>query len=165
MKILSTLVFVCVSVCVSAQSNYLSTGKSAGNWNDPSTWQLAPGSAADDDGDGIPDANDNVTIQSGHTVQVNATNACKNLSIDGQDNLAEIIIAKAASLNVSQKLKISSPLKDSEVYISVKGNLSAGSSKVDSYGAYNSVELKVADGASFAIAATEIKSVAQLTAK
>ena len=51
-----------------------------GNWTAAGSWLLTSGS----DPDGIPDGNDDVTIQTGHTITINTatTQACNNLTID-----------------------------------------------------------------------------------
>jgi hypothetical protein len=51
-----------------------------GNWTAAGSWLLVSGS----DADGIPDANDNVTIQTGHTINIATTTTqnCNNLTID-----------------------------------------------------------------------------------
>ena len=50
-----------------------------GNWSNAATWILTSGS----DPDGIPDADDDVTILSGHTVTLNNAQACINLTVQG----------------------------------------------------------------------------------
>jgi hypothetical protein len=50
-----------------------------GNWNSSSSWTLTSGS----DGDGIPDANDDVTIVAGHTITVNDDVSSASLTVNG----------------------------------------------------------------------------------
>ncbi|HLA69080.1 MAG TPA: hypothetical protein VJN65_05205, partial [Bacteroidota bacterium] len=57
------------------QGNFQSNA--SGNWSVAGTWTLVSGA----DADGIPDADDNVEIVSGHSVIVNAASACLNLTI------------------------------------------------------------------------------------
>lgn len=161
MKLLCTLVLASTTIFAAAQSNYLTTGKGNGNWNNPGTWQLAPGSAADNDG--IPDANDNVTVQSGHTLIVNQNQACKNLVIGDDGDFTELVIVASGQLDIADKLTVNSPTKTSEVYIGVHGTLNAGSTTVNKYDNDISLDLKVAPTASFIVAAQHVKSIADLT--
>lgn len=52
---------------------------SGGTWNSASRWTLISGS----DADGIPDANDDIILQSGHTITINANYSCNNLTFNG----------------------------------------------------------------------------------
>src|SRR5688572_9165120 len=63
------------------QATYTSTGAGADNWNATTTWTLTAG--VDGDGNGLPDANDNVIIANGTPVNVNVASACQNLTING----------------------------------------------------------------------------------
>ncbi|MEM0575236.1 T9SS sorting signal type C domain-containing protein [Flavobacterium polysaccharolyticum] len=69
-----TVTFVNAADFISAQT---------GNWNSPATWTITSGT----DGDGIPDAGDNVIIQGGFTVTTNAISACNNLTIASSSSL------------------------------------------------------------------------------
>lgn len=64
------------------ESNAVPPGLS-GNWNDATSWTLVSGS----DGDGIPDADDNVTILGTHTIFANVNASCNNLTLDGTGQL------------------------------------------------------------------------------
>lgn len=55
------------------------TSAAPGNWNAAGSWTLSSGT----DADGIPDADDNVTIGSTHTITVDANAACNNLTLLG----------------------------------------------------------------------------------
>lgn len=61
-----------------SQGTYTSTGVT-NNWNATTTWT----GSGDVPNDGIPDANDNVIIATGHGVNVNVTSACGALTING----------------------------------------------------------------------------------
>lgn len=165
MKHLFALFLGLSSLTLSAQSNYISTGKTNGDWNNPKSWQLAPGSVADDDSDGIPDANDNVTIRSGHTIVVKATNACKNLTLADQGDFTELIVDASGSLNITEVFLIQSMLKESEVNIDIRGAVNADQTDVQSYGQDVNVILKVRASGSLMVAAKEVKSLTQLTSR
>ncbi|KYG80456.1 hypothetical protein AWW67_09805 [Roseivirga seohaensis] len=79
MKFIFTFTFFVCTVICSAQANFQSNVAS-GNWTAPGSWLLVSGS----DADGIPDSNDNVTIQTGHTINIATTTPqnCNNLTID-----------------------------------------------------------------------------------
>jgi len=66
---------------ISAQAVYESQG--GGNWTAAGSWTLISG--PDGDADGIPDANDNVTIRDTHSIQINnnTNSACNNLTLQG----------------------------------------------------------------------------------
>ncbi|WP_421978868.1 T9SS type A sorting domain-containing protein [Roseivirga seohaensis] len=79
MKFIFTFTFFVCTVICSAQANFQSNVAS-GNWTAPGSWLLVSGS----DADGIPDNDDNVTIQTGHTINIATTTTqnCNNLTID-----------------------------------------------------------------------------------
>ena len=63
---------------VLAQGNFSSTG-TGGNWSSNSSWTLVSGA----DGDGVPDANDAVTILGNDIITVDVASACTSLQIGG----------------------------------------------------------------------------------
>ena len=71
---LYTLLFL--SQTAFGQGAFNSTGI-GGNWNNAGSWTLTGGA----DGDGIPDANDNVTILGNDIITVNVNSACTSLQI------------------------------------------------------------------------------------
>ena len=60
-----------------AQATFQSNA--TGSWNNASSWTLLSGS----DADGIPDANDVVTIQSSHTITLTANAFVQNITLNG----------------------------------------------------------------------------------
>lgn len=60
-----------------AQGSFTSTG--SGNWSVVGTWTLGSGS----DADGIPDADDDVTIAAAHTVTLDVNGAVNNVTLNG----------------------------------------------------------------------------------
>jgi Secretion system C-terminal sorting domain len=52
------------------------TTAASGNWNNTSTWTLSSGT----DGDGLPDANDNVSISTGRIVTLTQAESCANFT-------------------------------------------------------------------------------------
>lgn len=56
----------------------------SGDWSSPSSWNFVA------DADGIPDSDDNVVIQAGHTITLNASaaNYCRDLSVQGTISLS-----------------------------------------------------------------------------
>ena len=71
--------FFVVVFCVIGGSMAFSQGtfqsNASGQWQYASTWTLVSGS----DADGVPDANDDVTIQSGHSVSIANNQSCNDL--------------------------------------------------------------------------------------
>ena len=55
---------------VQAQANF-NSNTTSGNWNNPSSWTRVSGT----DADGIPDADDNVTIKADNIITVNVASA------------------------------------------------------------------------------------------
>ncbi len=53
------------------------TNTGINNWNAATSWTLVSGT----DADGIPDADDDVFIQSGHTITLTQNEACKNVNV------------------------------------------------------------------------------------
>lgn len=68
---------------INAQATFSSI--SSGTWNAPATWSITAGT--DSDGNNFPDANDDVTINAGHTVDLsvaaNVRNFTNNGALDG----------------------------------------------------------------------------------
>lgn len=78
MRLTFTTILLFIShVYLIAQGNFVS--QSSGEWKSKSTWILVSGS----DANGVPDANDNVTIQSGHTVTISGNEDGNNLVFNG----------------------------------------------------------------------------------
>ncbi|KYG75017.1 hypothetical protein EV198_0460 [Roseivirga ehrenbergii] len=74
-----TFAFTLLLYCqITAFSQGVFVSASGGSWNSASRWTLISGS----DADGIPDSNDNVTIQSGYNISISATQACNNLTFN-----------------------------------------------------------------------------------
>ncbi len=162
MKQILTLALVLSTFYSYSQSNYITTGQSSGEWNDAKTWELAPGSVADSDNDGIPDANDHVTVLSGHSLVVRNSYVCKSLLLEDKGDLTELIISGGANLDILGNFNISSSLKLSEIIIDIKGSLNAKQTTVDSYGADDNIELNIGKAGSFMVAAHNITSLTQL---
>ncbi|KYG73011.1 beta strand repeat-containing protein [Roseivirga echinicomitans] len=57
---------------------------SSGNWQNSGSWTLVSGS----DANGVPDANDDVTILSGHRINIRNNEACDDLTIVGRLHFA-----------------------------------------------------------------------------
>ena len=66
--------FFVSAVC--GQANF-SSNVATGNWNTSGSWIITSGA----DADGIPDADDNVTILNGHTIAIDADVFCTNLTV------------------------------------------------------------------------------------
>ncbi len=86
-RLVVLLLCLVVRQAMYAQAVYESN-VSNGDWDDSGSWVLASGSPADGDGDGVPDSNDDVTILSGHTINiaVAGTTSVDDLTITGTLN-------------------------------------------------------------------------------
>ncbi len=73
--LLSLISLIGLTASVSAAT--FTSNVATGNWNAPATWSVVGA-----DADGIPDANDNVTILSTHTITLVAVSDCDDLTID-----------------------------------------------------------------------------------
>jgi hypothetical protein len=82
LRVVFTSILILVLTSVFAQGVFTSTGGTT-NWNATTSWTLNSGT----DADGIPDSNDNVTIATGHSIDVNVNSACNNLGFAGTGNL------------------------------------------------------------------------------
>ncbi|MGW8123081.1 beta strand repeat-containing protein [Roseivirga echinicomitans] len=71
-----TLLFI-FHLHLTAQGNFITL--SSGEWKSKSTWKLVSGS----DPNGVPDANDNVIIEPGHTVTISGNEDANNLIFNG----------------------------------------------------------------------------------
>lgn len=77
-KIYLSLFLVFTSTVIFAQATFR-TNTGVNDWNLVGSWTLISGT----DADGIPDADDDVFIQSGHTITLTANQECNNLHISG----------------------------------------------------------------------------------
>lgn len=83
---IAALALLLASTSLWAQGNFESRSVPpalSGNWNDNTSWTLVSGT----DADNIPDADDNVTILTAHTIFVNVTTSCNNLTLEGTGQL------------------------------------------------------------------------------
>lgn len=80
--ILAFCFFVAINKANAGNFNCALTGTNSGNWNSASTWTLVSGT----DADGIPDADDNVTISQGRVI-VNVTSEVNNLNLLADNNI------------------------------------------------------------------------------
>jgi hypothetical protein len=76
MKIIFTLIFFCTAV---AFSQGVFESAASGDWNNAASWNLVSGT----DPDGIPDADDNVTILATHTITLDANSSVNNIILSG----------------------------------------------------------------------------------
>lgn len=74
-----TIFFAGISSSAFSQGTFNSNSAGPANWDNSANWTLIAGS----DANGIPDANDDVTILAGHTRDVNVNSGCANLTING----------------------------------------------------------------------------------
>lgn len=77
----------------------------AGDWNDPTTWNLTSGT--DDDADGIPDSNDDVIITN-FQVNVRTTQSAKSIIISATSLNVSFFITSAGFLTVANNFTINS---------------------------------------------------------
>lgn len=78
MKALYTLVLVCLITIKANSATFNSTGATT-NWSISTSWSVVSGV----DADGIPDADDDLTILNGHTIILTAASSfCKSLTIN-----------------------------------------------------------------------------------
>lgn len=95
MKKLFTLKVLMLAACFFLLSNFVQaaeftcalTGTNSGNWNSISTWTLTSGT----DADGIPDADDNVTISQGRVI-VNVTSEVNNVNVLADNNIRLTVV-------------------------------------------------------------------------
>ena len=97
---------LCSSISFS-QATFTSNA-TTGNWTASSSWNISSGS----DADGVPDANDNVEILSGHTITVNTTSgACVSLIVGNNNGTANLTFSGTTSqLTVSGTVNVGNAL-------------------------------------------------------
>ncbi len=78
MKIIFSLLFLVTSYLAFSQATFTSNVV-AGDWNNSGTWSI---SGTDDNGDNIPDLNDDVIILNGHTITLNVAGSAKSLTVN-----------------------------------------------------------------------------------
>ena len=78
------------------------TSAATGSWNDPTSWTLNSGS----DEDGIPDADDDVTIMNTHIISIPAetTVNCNNITVAGGSATSISMIGENSILNIHGSL-------------------------------------------------------------
>ncbi|WP_281336892.1 PA14 domain-containing protein [Flavobacterium eburneipallidum] len=101
------------------------TSNNSGNWNNPAIWTITSGT----DGDGIPDAGDNVIIANGNTVTVNIAALCTTLTINNGNAASGVTISGTNSLTVSGAVSIlaGSGTGDHKILNVAAGSLTAAS--------------------------------------
>ena len=102
-----------------------------GNWNSASSWTLLSGT----DADGIPDANDHVTIRSSHTINISTASACSNLTFNGGtiSFTSNNTLAVGGNVSVTSNSNING-YSNNHIF-QVAGNLSVNTSTTLSVGA------------------------------
>jgi hypothetical protein len=98
MKKLIWLLLIIIFLTNSLKAQGVFTSKATANWSTGTTTAFNLTSGSDEDG--IPDADDDVIIASGHTITVNGTNSCKTLVINAASANNGITIASPNSLTV-----------------------------------------------------------------
>lgn len=84
-----------------AQGTFVS--RTTGNWNTNTSWTLSSGT----DADGIPDADDIVTVRPGNTISLTGAQACSSLTVgDGSTNSTAKLDVAAQTLTVSGNVSI-----------------------------------------------------------
>lgn len=101
---LFTVIFACSSYAQAVFHSNKAGGP--GNWNTAGTWTVFSGS----DGDGIPDSDDDVVVINGDNITVNATAACKSLTIQADGSLGEntLVTVGNFTLTISNNVDLTS---------------------------------------------------------
>lgn len=100
------IIFISSITLLQAQANF-NSNVATGNWSAAGSWTLTSGT----DADGIPDADDNITILNTHTITVNtAARTCNNLTI----NTGGTLQINNQNLNVNGTSAISGTLNDND---------------------------------------------------
>ncbi len=111
-----------------AQGTYTSTGVTS-DWNVTTTWS---GDGNDSPNDGIPDANDNVIIANGHTVNVNVVSASGNLTMNGT-----AILTGVQTLAISGILTLNGNSQVSTGTYTVAGGFNVPAAQIGTFGGIN----------------------------
>ncbi|MFZ6001503.1 MAG: G8 domain-containing protein, partial [Bacteroidota bacterium] len=81
------------------QGNFNSNAASGGNWNVNTSWTLTGGT----DGDGVPDANDNVTILNGHTISITDARSANTITVNSGGTLT---MSTGGSLTITTSMAV-----------------------------------------------------------
>lgn len=100
--LLSCLFILMFSINTQAQATFNSVA--TGNWNSITSWVIVGGV----DGDGIPDADDNVIIKAGHTITVNVNAAANSIAFTGNTS-ATLSLSAGKTLDVTGNVNITAP--------------------------------------------------------
>lgn len=106
-QLLTTLFFVSAISAISAQGVF--TSAATGNWGISGSWTLSSGT----DADGIPDADDNVTIGT-HVITVTQAEACNDLTISSPSTNRLALGANTLTINNQLKYGVA-PTSDSHI--------------------------------------------------
>lgn len=121
MKSVYTLSFLLTTALAFGQGTFESTGANS-TWSNSAAWTLTSGS----DADGVPDADDDVTILAGHFLNVTGNDACNSLIVRDDASLSELTIAAGRSLTVTGNVQLDCDDVAAETYLTVNGTLNVG---------------------------------------
>lgn len=113
-KIITCLTFLFLVYFAKSQATFVS--RASGNWSSPSTWTITAG--VDGDGNNYPDANDDVTIATGHTVTINVSPVyTKTLTIQS----SALLNGATKSLGIKGDFKNFGKVKNLNLYMQYTG--------------------------------------------
>lgn len=105
-----------------AQDTFWTDGSKGGDWGNASTWyQIGSG-----DLDGIPDADDNVRIGDGASVNVTGTETCKSLIFGDASSAAFFTINSGGTLSITTDFTIKDSADGAIMFTSIEGTLNVG---------------------------------------
>ena len=116
---LQVAAFLLVGSVVKSQAVF--TSAATGNWNTASSWTLVSGS----DADGVPDANDNVTISNNKDITITASATCKDLTVNGNisNETTQLNVNIGVTLSVSGNFSIDGNNPQKKAGITVDGKI------------------------------------------
>lgn len=114
MKALYKLVLICLISIKANSATFNSSGVTA-DWSTSTSWTIVSGT----DADGIPDADDNITIQLGHQINTGANRSCTIMTINGILNLGSSSFVNYGNFTISATGSLISSVS---VTHSVRGN-------------------------------------------
>ncbi|MWB93617.1 T9SS sorting signal type C domain-containing protein [Flavobacterium sp. GA093] len=135
-KLLLLLVLI-MSGYTAKAADFTSSAVLLGNWNNNLIWTLNSGT----DADGIPDADDTVTISAGNNISLTANAECASLTINGNALLLGIVTINGFTLTVGGNITIAGGANSQIVMTSgtlnVAGNFGSGASFTRGTGTVN----------------------------
>ncbi len=98
------------------------SSRATGDWSASATWTLTSGS----DADGVPDADDDVTLVGGYNVTVSGNAACTSITFSTNSGARILTVNAGVTLAVSGSITINAPGNTNTSALTINGTVTVG---------------------------------------